>query len=1020
MNIISFAVRRPVLVSVCFILLSVLGLFSINRLTINLTPKVNLPIVTVTTVYPGAGPEQVETKVTKPLEDAVSTTNGLKHIFSYSVESVSIIVAEFTMSVSPEVAAADVREKISAARAGLPDEAEDPEVARLDINATPVLYVALSAPDLREAYTVADRRIKPALQAVPGVGNVDIVGGLRREIRVEADPDKLAVYGVDLQTVAGRLARENVNIPAGRYTLAGREVAGRTSSEFASVRDINAVLIPTKASGTVPLSAIATVRDTYAEVRSLAKVDGKDAVAFVIRKQPNANTVEVVDSVRKEVSRLEKQLPASYRFDIIVDNSTFIREAVADVATSLILGILITGLVLFFFLHTVGSTLIVTLTIPISLVTTMFFMYLSGFSLNVLSLSSLAICLGGLVDASVVVLENIFRHATQLRKKLSDATVEGTVEVIGAVMTSILTNIVVFLPVAFMSGIIGQFFREFGLVQVFATIVSLAVSLSLLPMLASRLLKPGRENRFGVLWEEKFSLLRERYRNGLTRVLTRPALLFSIVALLLAASVGLLPLVGSEFMPTPDQGVSSITLRMPPGTALEKTSQVVAAIEEHLRTLPELKRTFSTIGSVSGGTLSPGQSGPEYAQIMAQWKDERKRDAFAIIREVRPFLAAIPGAVITVREASSVVGGGGAPFQIYVSGPDWPSVEEAAPRVFELVQKTEGVADSDISAHPGKPEIAVIPEREKLAELGLAPDTVGIACRAALEGVVPTTLREGDDEYDIRVTIPAEARSRREILEKLPLRDSKGRVFFLAQVADIADTFGPTTRERYDRTPAVGITANLNKPLGTVLGTFQNLLNQQELPSGVRIIRAGQAEMMGEAFRDLSTALLLSIILVYLVMAAQFESWTEPFILMGSLPFAVIGIIFGMFLFDKTLNVFSMMGFIILTGVGVNNGILIIAFAKERFERGADALASVVEAASVRLKPILMTSLALITGTIPLAFQPGKAAVLKSPMGVVIISGAFSCTLLTLFAIPFLYYNVLKRRERRRQPATPS
>ena len=1015
MNLIALAVRRPVLVWVFFIMITVLGLFSIGRLPVNLVPQVNIPVVTISTVYPGAGPEQIETKVTKQIEDAVSTTNHLKHVYSISMEGVSIVMAEFTMLVAPEEASADVREKISGIRSQLPADAKDPEVLKLDINATPVLYVALAAPDLRSAYDLADRRIKPLLQTVPGVGNVDIIGGLQREIRVEADPDRMAAYGIDLDTIASRLARENVNIPTGRYTLADREVSGRLNSEFAAPRELLSVQIPLGGnSGSVPLASLARVVDTYAEVRSTAKVDGRDAVAFVIQKQPNANTIQVVDDIRKAIAGIRRQLPASYQMDVIVDYSTFIREAVADVRLSLILGVLITGLVLFLFLHSAGSTLVVTLAIPVSLITTMFFMFLADFSLNILSLSSLAICLGALVDASIVVLENIFRHTTELKKELRRAAVEGSGEVIGAVTTSIFTNIVVFLPIAFLTGIVGQFFREFGMIQVFATLISLAAAFTLLPMLASRLLKPGRENRFGRWFESEFSRLREGYRRVLSGVLRRPAAMLILVPVLLIGSLSLLPLVGAEFAASPDQGISSISLRLPPGTNLARTSETVARIEERLRKLPELERTFTTIGDIAGGGMSAGSQGPEYAQIVTLWKDRRKRSATEIMAEVKPFLAAVPGATMTVIEASSIAGEGGSPFQVYVAGPDWRSVEASAPQVLKLVQQTAGISDSDISYHAGKPEINIAPKRQKLADLDLSPAVVGTICRAALEGVVPTTFRQGDEEYDIRVTIPTELKRRRDILENLPVTNNKGDVLFLRQLAEIQDTSGPTTRERYDRSPSIGLTANINRDLGSVMTAFRAGMKKLQLPRGVFIIESGEAEIMKEGFRDLITALLLSVILVYLVMAAQFESWTEPLILMGTLPLAAIGIFFGLFVFGKTINIFSLMGFIILAGVGVNNGILIITFAKELFNEGKDALASVIEAASLRLKPILMTSLTMVTATLPLAFQPGKASAIKSPMGVVIISGVASCTVLTLYIIPFIYYRVLLRRERRR------
>lgn len=1017
MNLPEIAIKRPTLVSVFFLVLAILGIYSAFQLNVSLMPEINIPYLTVQTVYSGAGPEQIETLVTKPLEDALSTTNNLKNMWSTSMEGVSIIICEFTMEIASDVAAADVREKVASIKGQLPDEVEDPEIFKLDIEATPVLYVGFSGPSLISVYEQAEDNIKPSLQTVPGVGNIDIIGGLEREIRVEVYPEKLRYYGLDLIDISNRLEAENINIPAGRFKREDLEITGRLDSEFRTVSEIAALEVPVMDQRTgktrqVPLSSLAEVKDTYAEQRDIARINGDEAVALIIQKQPDANTIEVVDGVRTRINQLQSNLPEDHELSIVVDMSEFIQDSVADVRSNLFMAVLITAFVLFIFLHSGGSTLIVILTIPVSLVGTMFFMYLSDFSFNVLTLSSLALCVGVLIDSSIVILENIYRHKTELHKNLKQAAEEGTIEVAPAVIASISTNIVVFLPIAFLSGLVGQFFREFGMVQVFATFLALAVGFTLIPMFASKFLNTTTESRFARKWELGFEKTRERYKTILPKVLKHPKLVFEGVAILLFLSFSLIFLIGAEFAASPDQGVSSISIRMAPGTNLEKTTSVVEIIEERLQKIPELEKTFTTIGSVSGGEIGVGAQGPEYAQVTINWKDKRSRSSIELMKEVKPFLASLAGATITVTEVSSMVGGGGFPFQYYITGSNHEDVVAASEKILKVVRATPGISDADISYHPGKPEINFAVKRSRLADVNLSPNYVASICRAALEGLTPTEFREGDDEYDIRVTIPDELRRQRQVLENLPVANGMKDIFLMKQLVNIEESSGPTMKERYNRQPSVTVSANTNKPVGTVAKDFMQRMEGIDIPEGVQLESGGDVTLMKEAFRDLGTAIAMAVVLVYLVMAAQFESWVEPFIIMGSLPLAVIGILFGLFLFGKTINIFSLLGVVILTGIGVNNGILIINFAKSLIEKGETPLNAVVEASAVRFRPSLMTTFTTIAAMLPLAFGTGKAAALKSPMGVTVVWGAFSAMVLTLFVIPLLYFLYAQKKHK--------
>jgi len=642
-------------------------------------------------------------------------------------------------------------------------------------------------------------------------------------------------------------------------------------------------------------------------------------------------------------------------------------------------------------------------------------MYLSGFTLNVLTLSSLALCVGILIDSSIVVLENIYRHRTELKEDSFVAAEKGALEVTTAVVASSLTNVVVFLPIAFLSGLVGQFFREFGMVQIFATLIALSVAFTMLPMLASRFLGgTGKVFSSQQKSEQQFVRIREWYGSVLSRILKKPLFVFCMVLVLLIASLSLFPLIGSEFQPSTDQGISTIDVRMPPGTNLYKTEEVTTSIEKEIAKIPEFERTYTTIGQVAGGMGSAGGQGTEYARILISWKDRRNRDAMEIMSGLKPFLADIPGAVINIMENASGGMEGGAPIQMYVTGPGWETVISASQRILKMLLDTPGVSDADSSYHPGKPEINFVVKRERLSEFNISPEYVALNSRSVLEGLVPTKLREGENEYDIRVTIPNSLKKDKSVLENIPLMNPMEDLFLLKQVVDIQETSGPTSKERFNRKPSVTVIGNVNKPLGNVMKEFRKKMKGFSFPPGVGIEMGGDIELMKDAFRDLGMALAMAIILVYLVMAAQFESWIDPFFIMGALPLAMIGILFGLFIFGKTINMFSLLGVVILTGIGVNNGILIINFSKMLIERGKEPFDAIIEASKLRLRPCLMTMFTTIAATLPLAFGTGKASSFKSPMGVTIISGAFSSTMLTLFVLPVLYFLYTSRRKKKR------
>ncbi len=1019
MNPVRLAVKKPVFVLVIFFIIMLLGFFSLPKLHVDLAPKVEIPIVTVITVYPGAGPDQVETLVTKPIEDAISTTNNLKNIKSSSVEGVSIIVAEFNMGSSVDIAVTDVREKVSSMIGDLPEGAKQPEILKLDINASPILYLSITGNDLKKIYDVADNFVRVKLQTVQGVGKIDIIGGEKREIRVEAIPERLLYYEIDLTTIAQRLKVENINIPSGHFLMDDREVSGRLNTEFKSPEEIKLIDLPvfdmsTGSIRTVPLSSVANVFDTTAEIRDKTRTNGKDSVGIIVQKQPDANTIQVVDSVRKVLPDIQKGLPEDSKIAIVTDTSEFIKDAVSDVWHKLFIAVILTGLILFVFLYSVGSTLIVCLAIPVSLVGTLFFAYLSRFTLNILSLSSLTLSVGIVVDSSIVIIENIYRHKKELKEKGEEAAEKGALEVASAVSATMLTHMVVFLPIVFMSGLVGQFFKEFGMIQVYTSLLALGVGFTLTPMLTTKFLKDTGEKDWAIKAEKKFEQFKNGYRRTLLKFLHRPGPVLVVIGILIPLSFTLLPFIGIEMITNADEGIYNISLRMPPGTNLQKTESIVKVIEEKVLSIPETDQVFATIGKISGMFAGMGSEGPEYAQLLVKLKDVRKKSTTQIVEEIKPFLAGIPG-TITVAEQSTIGSGGRPPLEIYITGTDEKSVIQTSEEVLNIVQSTDGVSSADSSYNPGKPEINFVIKRPKLAQYNLNSNQAAMICRSALEGIVPSKFRVGENEYDIRVTIPEKDKKDINVLENLTIVNPMQNVFLLKQIAEIKETYGPTTRERYDRKPSVTILGNINKPLGTVMATLNKEIKKLNLPEGTSIIFGGQSERMAESFRDLFLALILSVLLVYLVMAAQFESWVEPFIIMGTLPLSIIGILTGLFITGKTINIFSLMGMIVLVGIVVSNGILIVNFAKNLIQRGKNPEESVIEASASRLRPILMTTLSMIGGMLPLALAVGKGSVLKAPMAVSVISGLISSTLLTLFIIPLVYLFYARRKYKKQQ-----
>jgi len=1067
------SILRPVAISMLMLSLVVLGYTSMRQMPVDLYPDIDFPLVTVTTVYAGAAPEEIETAVTKPLEDAVSGVPGLKSLTSQSQEGVSSLMLEFHIGTDLDVAASDVREKIDAAVGQLPDDVKKPVIMKLDVAALPVLSFGISSKrsgaEIRE---LADNVISDRLRKVPGVASVAAAGGDIREILVAVDKDRLRAYDMSIDTINRALAAENLNVPAGRIEEGRRDYSIRLIGEYGSLDDIARTRVVSAYGEAITLADIATVSDTVAVRSVYTRLDREDSVAVTVQKQSDANTVEVAEGVKEELDRVKADLPPDVDFVVSFDQSEFILDAIHDVQTSIFLAIVLVTAVIFLFLHSGRSTFIVALAIPTSLMATFTPIRFAGFTINFMTLLALSLVVGILVDDSIVVLENIYRHLVRLKKPPRQAALDGRTEIGLAAITITSVDVVVFVPIAFMGGIVGQFFQHFGITVATATLFSLLVSFTLTPMLCARWLERPKEDEqtggpaddqagparrglaaraFGA-FDRFYDGLDNRYRGVLAWALRRRWQVIVIGGLSMVLMLGVAAGLKFEFFPRVDQNQFQVSVEMPAGTSLEATNQVASDLESVLFTNDQfrkvVKSVFTSVGASASGLISETGRSSTYANLMVVLidKTERTLSDVEIMAKIGEYAKTIPGA--TVKTAASREGGGQSPIAIELSGADSDRLLAAAEQVKQVIQRTEGTKDADISWRVGKPEIQATVDRIRASQYGLSAGQIASALRTSLAGSTDTKYREAGEEYDIRVrlagSVPTRARERHPEI----WRDSSqpeidvGKVgdivvaagqfgpIRLADVADLKSAVGPTKIDRKNGQRIISVTADV-KPgyaTGNVTAAVRTVLREVDL-GGVRTFYAGEEEMRQESFGYLSGALILAIVLVFILMAALFESLLSPLVIMLSLPMAMVGAILALRMADKALSIVSMIGIIMLVGLVTKNAILLVDYAntlrarrrqdrRERVARGelseptdkmwdmlekSDRHHAILEAGPTRLRPILMTTLSMIAALMPTAVEWGRGTEIRSPMAICVIGGLIVSTLLTLVMIPVIY-----------------
>ncbi len=1014
MGLTRIAITRPVFIIMAFAALIVLGLQSLTLMPVELFPRIDIPFITVVTIYPGAGPREIETLISKPLEEAVSTINGVKTVRSSSQEGLSVVAVEFNVGTDLDAAANEMRGRLDATRAGLPREAQAPVLYKASLSAIPVLVLGVSGSrPAFEVRQIAEDRIKDRLAKVPGIASVSVVGGLQREIHVEVDKARLQAYGLSITQVAQALAAENLSLPSGSIREGRQEYAVRTVGEFKTLDDLFTVRLATPTGISVLLRDVARITSGFADRSELSRLNRRDSVGIVVQKQADANTVRVVEGVKREIQRLRADLPNDLIVKVAYDQSTFLEESLADVRTSLILGAILAVIVVYLFLHNLRSTFIVALAIPTSMLAAFTPMYFAGFSLNMMTMLALALSTGILVDDSIVVLENIHRHlhGGELPR---DAALNGRSEIGLAAIAITFTDVVVFVPIAFMGGIVGQFFRQFGLTVAMVTLFSLLVSFTLTPMLASRWFARrrreagedhGRTAQVFRRFDAFYDRLDLRYRGVLAWALDHR---WTVVAIGLAALLVVVPLagfLGFEFTPSLDQGQFSVRIETPAGTNLETTNRVVAQVEELLARRPEVEAIFTRVGSTAGAvSFGATSQGPHTANISVSLvdKNRRARSDRQIITALRREVAMIAGT--KTRFETATFGPSGAPVQIQLLGDDFDALNRAGGQIAARVRQVPGTVDVDVSWRVGRPELQVRVDRLKAASLGLSTGMVAATLRTAIQGSTETKFRTGGEEYDIRVRLPEAQRQAPEDVANILIAAPGGKPIYVKDVADVTLATGPTEIDRKDRQRMVVVSAGLAP--GYYFGNVQRdmIRRLSGVPlAGVTLRWGGEAEQLSESGSQLARALLLSVILVYILMAALFEGFLSPFIIMFSLPMALVGAILGLMVAGKTLSIVSMIGIIMLMGLVTKNAILLVDYTNTLRARGRARRDAILEAGPTRLRPILMTTLAMIMGMLPTALGLGQGAEFRSPMAVAVIGGLIWSTLLTLVVIPVVY-----------------
>jgi len=1012
MNLADLSIKRPTFITCLVIVMLAIGYWCMTKLGVDLFPNVTFPVVVVSTPYPGASPSEIETLVSKPIEDQVSTISGIKRLSSNNLEGLSQVIAEFTLETDVKYAEQQIRDRVASAKRKLPADIEEPIIRRIDPGDQPVLMLSLEAQlDDQKLFYLADKIVRPKIEQVNQVGLVEVIGGREREIHVELDRKKLKQYEISASQVAQRLSAAGQNIPVGKVNQGKNELSFRSLGEFRKVTDIKTAIVNFFGSDVpVTVNDVGSVKDTLKDESSRAFVNGKKSLFIMVYKQSGANTIAVVRNAIKQMEKANELIKAQEgapKLAVVRDASIWIDANVEDVKESIFFGIFFSMIVVFFFLASGRSTIITGLALPNSLIGAFILMSLAGFTINIMTLLALSLSVGLLIDDAIVVRENIFRHIEKGLSPIKAARV-GTIEVQMAVVATTFTVLAVFGPVGFLKGVVGQFFKEFGLTICFAMMISLFDALTIAPMLSAYFAGKGHSDprhsknpltRAAGAFSRFQDRLELHYEKFLGYVVNHPLKTLSITFVITILCFGSVAYVPKTFLPAQDAGEFQVSFDLPPGSSLDETTKVGLAIDEALRKNPEV----AVSALVLGGQNGEANVGSTFVRLVKA--KQRKVNTSEFKARVREQLKDYAQVNVAVKDYDAV-GGGQRPFNLNVVGQDQKQLQEYTDKILAIAKKHPGLLDVDVNYRAGKPEFQIPIDKNRADKLGVSTAQVGMELRAQIEGVEAAKFREGGEEYDVRVRLQEDQRDLGKNFNETYVPNINFNLVRLRDVADPKPATGPSKITRQDRARYIQIQADITPGagMGDVMNDLDKAIkNDVKLPDDMRYAYVGQAENFKELGESMGTAMLFGVLFIFLILASLYESFVTPLTIMLALPLAMCGSFLSLAITQQSLNIFSMIGVIMLLGVATKNSILLVDYANQRTGEGMDRRKAMIEAGKTRLRPILMTTMALIAGTIPIAIGLNEASRQRTSMGVAIIGGLISSTLLTLLVIPAAY-----------------
>ena len=1010
MNLPEFSVNRRVTISMMIMIVLLFGIISFFQLGLDLMPEMEFPILTIMTKYEGVAAEDVEQLVTRPLEEVVSRSKGIKKVTSTSEEGMSIIMAEFKWGTNLDFAGQDIRENISQMSMFLPDDMDDPMVLKQDMNQMPVVISGVTGmKNTQVLKKYLKDNIVPRLERIEGVAGAMIFGGLDREINIYIDKSRLETYGISMDQLMGALYMANKNTSGGYARSGHREYLVRTVGEFADIRTIGATVVGSNGIQPIRVKDIARIENSYKERRHNMRLNERDAVILLVTKQSGSNTVKVIRSVDKVLEELRPTMPNDIRFKEVIDQASLIENATSNTTRTALIGGLLAVVILFFFLRNWRPTVTIAIAIPISIITSFIGLRLFNYTFNMITIAGFALAVGMLIDNAVVVIENIYRHLEE-GKPRNEAAKIGATEVGMAITASTLTTMAVFVPMALGGGVAGQLTQPLAVTICVGLIASLLVAITIVPMIASVIFKKRTKEEYAATHGTKgFKAIQTMYGGILRWVLRHRVIVLSVVFLLFAGSIAGAYFLGAEFMAGSDNGMAIFNVKLPVGTNLQETNRIVSVIEKTCNEIPETDAVIAMVGpseDMGSGGGGFGASDVNEAMFMMRFKQKpiRKRSSEAIVDDLRNSLPELYDVEVNFIDMSSSMGGNAeSPVEIKFFGKDLDVLKEKAGDAMALITDVEGLRDLNITMREGKPELRIIPDREKTAAMGLSMSDVGEAIRKANLGQVVTRYRDKGDEIDVRIRLDERDRYSVDDIRTLPVVSRMGMATPVANVADIIHTEGPIKITRENRVRKVSLTANIKgRDVGSIVADIKERLAPLDMPSGYFIEYGGSYQQMQDSMKDLLYALIIAVILIYMIMAAQFESFTQPLVIMVTVPLAFIGVVAGLGITGYSISVPAVIGFIMLAGIVVNNGIVMLSYVNQLEAQGFEKNEALIHAATVRLRPILITSLTTIMGVLPMAVSRSQGSEMSAPIGISVGFGLLFSTMLTLIVVPVL------------------